>query len=120
MTFQICFVSTVATIGLRCDFVSFLYALWFVVLLVQRRGRLARLWRYYIIFLAILLPLQYLACVGIPPSICSSKYSAHWARLDGASTHGDPRVPYTTFRPRVVTQNAFGGPMTPLTPLGPL
>ncbi|GAB6019982.1 hypothetical protein CHUAL_002736 [Chamberlinius hualienensis] len=67
---EINFMTMVAAIGIRLDILSVAYAIWLGGLFLLRRTTLSKVWPFYVAFLAILLPLQYSMCVGIPPGFC--------------------------------------------------
>lgn len=65
--------SLVAVIGTRLDVYSLFYAAWLCYFYNRERRGIARVWKGFVIFITILIPLQYLMCVGIPPGICTGK-----------------------------------------------
>lgn len=65
--------SLVAVIGTRLDVYSLFYAAWLCYFYNRERRGIARVWRGFVIFITILIPLQYLMCVGIPPGICTGE-----------------------------------------------
>ncbi|XP_046404278.1 piezo-type mechanosensitive ion channel component isoform X3 [Ischnura elegans] len=85
---EICLITTVAVIGTRMDISSIIYSIWLcrLVFLSGRMGRgpkgagntgwgggreaLARVWLFFLLTIAILLPLQYVLAVGLPPGLC--------------------------------------------------
>ncbi|KAG8229185.1 hypothetical protein J437_LFUL001057, partial [Ladona fulva] len=86
--YGICLITTVAVVGTRMDVYSIVYSIWLcrLVYLSGRMGRgpkgagstgwgggreaLARVWIYFLLTIAILLPLQYVCAVGLPPGLC--------------------------------------------------
>ncbi|XP_050729555.1 piezo-type mechanosensitive ion channel component-like isoform X3 [Eriocheir sinensis] len=68
---EICLMSLVAVIGTRLDVYSLFYAAWLCYFYNRERRGIARVWKGFVIFITILIPLQYLMCVGIPPGICT-------------------------------------------------
>ncbi|XP_022685819.1 piezo-type mechanosensitive ion channel component 2-like isoform X3 [Varroa jacobsoni] len=67
---EMCLVTMVACIGIRLDVYALLTAFWLCCMFLLRRHTLARLWPFYIIYLCIVIPLQYLVSVGLPPGLC--------------------------------------------------
>ncbi|XP_035705079.1 piezo-type mechanosensitive ion channel component isoform X2 [Folsomia candida] len=73
-------VTLVLVIGTRLDFFSVLYSAWLVPMFWMSRKQLQfKIWMPFITFLTILLPLQYLSSVGIPPFLC---VDYPWTPLD--------------------------------------
>nr|CAB3264855.1 piezo-type mechanosensitive ion channel component 2-like [Phallusia mammillata] len=70
---EACFVMTVVTVWVRMDIYATLYALLLIISMsIRTRLVLSRYWRFYIIVLIALLVAQYLICLGMPPSWCTS------------------------------------------------
>ncbi|RZC37773.1 piezo-type mechanosensitive ion channel component 2 [Asbolus verrucosus] len=67
---EICLMATVALIGFRMDMYSVIYSIWLCILFNLKRKTLAKVWNCYMIFIALLLPLQYVMTVGLPPTLC--------------------------------------------------
>lgn len=67
---EISFMATVGLIGTRMDFYACLYGLWLCSMFMMGRKNLARLWGFYLAFIAFMLPLQYFMVVGLPPGLC--------------------------------------------------
>ncbi|CAL8073643.1 unnamed protein product [Calicophoron daubneyi] len=67
---ELCHCVTVVAACLRADAFSVLYLILMFVFLFTRRDVCAQLWLPYLIVLAILIPTQYAACVGVPPGLC--------------------------------------------------
>ncbi|MPC15680.1 Piezo-type mechanosensitive ion channel component 1 [Portunus trituberculatus] len=63
--------SLVAVIGTRLDVYSLFYAAWLCYFYNRERKGIARVWKGFVVFITVLLPIQYLMCVGIPPGICT-------------------------------------------------
>jgi hypothetical protein len=57
-------------IGVRLDVMAVLYATWLGLFLITSRRTIKRIWPFYILFLIIAFPLQYLSDVGVPPILC--------------------------------------------------
>ncbi|KAM4691993.1 piezo-type mechanosensitive ion channel component 2-like [Rhinophrynus dorsalis] len=69
---EICFVIAVNVIGQRMDFYAVLHAFWLMYLLYRRKRKtIAEVWPHYCCFLASIMTLQYLLCIGIPPAFCT-------------------------------------------------
>lgn len=69
---EICFLMTVITVAVRIDAFAVIYILFLGILLLLSRPALRIVWPVYVIILAILLPLQFLLCLGLLPYICES------------------------------------------------
>ncbi|XP_049822868.1 piezo-type mechanosensitive ion channel component isoform X3 [Aethina tumida] len=70
---ELSLMATVGLIGTRMDFYALLYSFWLLILmccLKVSRATLSRVWNLYLIFIAVLLPIQYVMVVGIPPTLC--------------------------------------------------
>ncbi|XP_064467318.1 piezo-type mechanosensitive ion channel component 2-like isoform X2 [Ornithodoros turicata] len=67
---EVCFVTMVACIGVRLDVFSLVTALWLCALFLLRRQHLSCAWPFYVTYLCIVLPLQYLMAMGLPPGLC--------------------------------------------------
>ena len=64
---------TAIAICVRVDVYAVLYAIFLgILLLLSRRGN-ARIWPIYTIVLAVLLPIQFMSCVGMPFVLCFGK-----------------------------------------------
>lgn len=70
---EICLVTMVACIGIRLDVYALLTAVWLSCMFLLRRQTLAKLWPFYVIYLCVVIPLQYLISVGLPPGLCIGK-----------------------------------------------
>ncbi|CAH8569410.1 unnamed protein product [Schistosoma turkestanicum] len=69
---ELCHCITVVTTCARVDAFSVLYLLLMLVFLFSPRRVCARLWPSYMIILAVLIPIQYASCIGLPPGLCLS------------------------------------------------
>ncbi|XP_018645840.1 hypothetical protein Smp_136560 [Schistosoma mansoni] len=69
---ELCHCTTVVTTCARVDAFSVLYLLLMLVFLFSPRRVCARLWPSYMVILAVLIPIQYASCVGLPPGLCLS------------------------------------------------
>ncbi|CAH1780572.1 unnamed protein product [Owenia fusiformis] len=67
---ELCYTMTVITICVRQDAFAVLYGLLLGILLLLNRRASYILWPIYAIFLAILIPIQYLSCLGFPLVLC--------------------------------------------------
>ncbi|XP_076372668.1 piezo-type mechanosensitive ion channel component-like isoform X2 [Tachypleus tridentatus] len=67
---EFCFVTTVACIGVRLDVYAVVSAAWLCSLFLLRRRNMARVWPFYVSYQCIILPIQYIMCIGIPPGSC--------------------------------------------------
>ncbi|XP_069506230.1 piezo-type mechanosensitive ion channel component 2-like [Ambystoma mexicanum] len=68
---EMCFVVAVNVIGQRMDFYASFHACWLLYLLyLRRRKTIAEVWPKYCCFIASIMTLQYLLCIGIPPAFC--------------------------------------------------
>ncbi|XP_044155581.1 piezo-type mechanosensitive ion channel component 2-like [Bufo gargarizans] len=69
---EVCFVIAVNVIGQRMDFYAALHAGWLMYLLhLRRRKTIAEVWPKYCCFIASIMTVQYLLCIGIPPAFCA-------------------------------------------------
>ncbi|GJQ85619.1 hypothetical protein Trydic_g20169 [Trypoxylus dichotomus] len=67
---EISLMATVALIGFRMDLYAILYAFWLCMLFALNRTLLSRVWYFYMCFIAIFIPIQYVMVVGLPPFLC--------------------------------------------------
>ncbi|XP_030069316.1 piezo-type mechanosensitive ion channel component 2-like [Microcaecilia unicolor] len=68
---EMCFVIAVNVIGQRMDFYAVIHACWLLYVLFHRRRKaIAEVWPRYCCFLASIMTLQYMLCIGIPPAFC--------------------------------------------------
>ncbi|XP_023235302.1 piezo-type mechanosensitive ion channel component 2-like [Centruroides sculpturatus] len=67
---EFCFVTIVSCIGVRLDVYAVISAVWLCALFLLRRQTLAKIWCFYVAYLCLSLPFQYMLCVGIPPGFC--------------------------------------------------
>ncbi|CAH0558079.1 unnamed protein product [Brassicogethes aeneus] len=67
---ELSLMATVALIGFRMDMYAFLYSIWLLILISCTRATQAKIWNIYVIFIAVLLPIQYIMVIGLPPSLC--------------------------------------------------
>ncbi|XP_068119991.1 piezo-type mechanosensitive ion channel component 2-like isoform X2 [Hyperolius riggenbachi] len=69
---EVCFVIAVNVIGQRMDFFAALQAGWLLYLIyLRRRKTIAEVWPKYCCFIASMMTVQYLLCIGIPPAFCA-------------------------------------------------
>ncbi|XP_074025276.1 piezo type mechanosensitive ion channel component isoform X1 [Leptinotarsa decemlineata] len=67
---EISLIMTVVLIGMRMDGYAVLYGMWLVAMFSLERKTLAKVWVFYLIFIACALPFQYFMAVGLPPVLC--------------------------------------------------
>ncbi|CAL1285853.1 unnamed protein product [Larinioides sclopetarius] len=67
---ECCFMSIVVCVGVRLDVFGFLSAVWLSFMFLLKRKTLARIWPVYVAYQCIVLMLQYLMCLGLPPGLC--------------------------------------------------
>ena len=61
----------VINMGVRCDALSVIYAFWLGGFLLLGRNKSSSVWRIYLLFLAVMLPVQYILVLGWPPGLCT-------------------------------------------------
>uniref|UniRef100_A0A915AVG5 Piezo-type mechanosensitive ion channel component n=1 Tax=Parascaris univalens TaxID=6257 RepID=A0A915AVG5_PARUN len=62
----------------RMDLIGTLTLLWLLVFACMSRSGCRRLWPLFLLYLAILFPLQYQLYVGLPPELCIDYPWSHW------------------------------------------
>lgn len=67
---EVCLVTIVINMAVRCDITSVIYAIWLGAFLVLGRQNSSVVWPVFVGFMAVLLPLQYLLVLGWPPALC--------------------------------------------------
>ncbi|XP_052864339.1 piezo-type mechanosensitive ion channel component [Anopheles cruzii] len=67
---EITLVALIVTIGHRMDVLSVVYAVWLAALFPLSRQALQRVWQALSWFLVVIIPLQYLLFIGLPPLAC--------------------------------------------------
>ncbi|CAG2206953.1 FAM38 [Mytilus edulis] len=67
---QLCYIMLAVTICVRVDVYSVIYAVILGILLVLSRRGNALIWPLITIILAVLLPLEFLICLGLPKGLC--------------------------------------------------
>jgi len=65
---------TVIAMVVRLDLYSVIYGVFLGILVLLSRRCCYRLWPGYVVILIVLLVVQYLSCVGIPPAACWGQY----------------------------------------------
>lgn len=60
----------VALIGTRMDIVALIYSIWLCILFAATRSQQKQLWPFFQWFIFALIPIQYVAVIGIPPFLC--------------------------------------------------
>ncbi|EMP35810.1 Protein PIEZO2 [Chelonia mydas] len=72
---EMCLIVVVNVIKQRMDFYALLHGCWLVYLLHRRRRKaVAEVWPRYCSFLASVMTLQYLLCIGLPPTFCKDDF----------------------------------------------
>ncbi|XP_065351549.1 piezo-type mechanosensitive ion channel component-like isoform X6 [Cloeon dipterum] len=67
---EVSLIMIVILIGTRLDMYSIVYSVWLAFLFKRQRTKLSLVWKWFILFVCVLTPLQYLLCVGLPPGLC--------------------------------------------------
>lgn len=67
---QICYIMLAIVICVRVDAYSVVYSICLGILLLLSRHRNALIWPVFSILLTVMLPVQYLLCLGFPPGAC--------------------------------------------------
>ncbi|XP_065092000.1 piezo-type mechanosensitive ion channel component isoform X10 [Ochlerotatus camptorhynchus] len=67
---EISLVSLVIVIASRMDIFSCFYAVWICIMFHMTRDGLRRVWRILTWFTVVLIPLQYVIFIGLPPALC--------------------------------------------------
>lgn len=67
---EICLILLTISISNRGDIFSVFYCLWALMFVLLNRSGNKTLWTYFVGFLGIVLPYQYLMCLGMPPGLC--------------------------------------------------
>lgn len=70
---KICFFMTSIAIIVRMDAYAILYGIWLGLFLRLKRETIRKIWAIYFVFLLVLLPIQYIWCLGLPPKMCYGK-----------------------------------------------
>lgn len=70
---EVTLVMLVILIGTRMDIVALLYAGWLCILYTVKRDTKARIWPIFQWFIVVLIIIQYLTVVNLPPLFCFSK-----------------------------------------------
>lgn len=71
---EICLIAMVALIGTRMDLYAIFHGIWLCIMFSMERKQIQRIWNFYLGFIAIMLPVQYIMVVGLPPGLCISKF----------------------------------------------
>lgn len=71
---EICFISIVGLAAYRKDVISIFYIFWLCVLISLNRRNCAKLWSTFLVLIGIVIILQYLLFVGLPPGLCIGEY----------------------------------------------
>ncbi|GFX66771.1 piezo-type mechanosensitive ion channel component 1 [Trichonephila clavipes] len=67
---EFCYVTMVVCIGIRLDVFGFLSAVWLSSMFLLKRRTLAKIWPFYVAYQCIVLTIQYVVCLGLPPGFC--------------------------------------------------
>ncbi|XP_025831153.1 piezo-type mechanosensitive ion channel component [Agrilus planipennis] len=67
---EICLMATVGVIGIRNDIYAVIYGFCLCFLFAAKRSTLAKIWNAYLVYIAIIIPMQYLMVIGFPPNLC--------------------------------------------------
>lgn len=59
----------------RMDALGGLLMIWLLAFVILPRSAVRVLWPFFLLYLAVLLPLQYAMALGLPPNYCISKLS---------------------------------------------
>lgn len=86
---QICLIMMVIHIGMRMDMYALFHAIWLLVLFAMKRSTQAKVWVFYLVFIAITLPFQYFMAIGLPPSLCEGKIVVFYILLISLLSNGD-------------------------------
>ncbi|XP_060518446.1 piezo-type mechanosensitive ion channel component [Cylas formicarius] len=81
---EITFIATVAVTSIRMDMYAVFYCVWLIFLYSLKRRTMARVWVFFVLFVAILLPVQYFMAVALPPTLCIDypwNSDPYWLRL---------------------------------------
>uniref|UniRef100_A0A915JZE0 Piezo domain-containing protein n=1 Tax=Romanomermis culicivorax TaxID=13658 RepID=A0A915JZE0_ROMCU len=97
---ELTFVVMVIDIAIRLDVVALMYSIWLLFLFSLSRSLLSRFWYIFVLFMAVVLPLQYAICVGLPPAACLlypwSEFEKinliHWLYLPNYTPQPNPFV----------------------------
>ncbi|XP_037048036.1 piezo-type mechanosensitive ion channel component isoform X2 [Bradysia coprophila] len=86
---EITLIMLVALIGSRMDIVALIYSVWLCILFAATRCQQKNLWPLFQWFVFTLIPIQYIAVIGLPPFLCVElpwkddilKHLQEWAML---------------------------------------
>uniref|UniRef100_A0A182SNB2 Piezo TM25-28 domain-containing protein n=1 Tax=Anopheles maculatus TaxID=74869 RepID=A0A182SNB2_9DIPT len=67
---EISLVALIVVIGNRMDVLSIFYAIWLAAMFHMTRASLQRLWKPLTWFIVVVIPMQYLLFIGLPPFAC--------------------------------------------------
>jgi hypothetical protein len=68
---------TSLTIIIRMDVFAIFYGIWLGAFLCLKRTTIAKIWISYLLYVSLLLPFQYLLCLGLPSVLC---YQYPWSK----------------------------------------
>ncbi|GIY02294.1 piezo-type mechanosensitive ion channel component [Caerostris darwini] len=67
---EFCYVTIVVSCGMRLDVFGFISAVWLSSMFLLKRKTLAKVWPVYVAYQCIVMTIQYLICLGLPPGLC--------------------------------------------------
>ncbi len=67
---EICFFMTAIVVIVRMDAYALLYGIWLGVFIRLKRKTVRSVWTTYFVFLLVVLLVQYISCLGLPPIFC--------------------------------------------------
>ncbi|XP_054165401.1 piezo-type mechanosensitive ion channel component-like [Oppia nitens] len=79
---EVCFILLTISIGSRNDIFSVLYSFWLLLMVLMNRKNVEKIWPYFVGFLVVVLPLQYIICLGLPQGLC---IDYPWKNIPGFS-----------------------------------
>jgi len=72
-SFQLNLIVMVIAVCWRGDIVAVVHTIWIGFFLFAKRRHVHRVWSIYVLYLAILIPSQYLLILGWPPALCKGR-----------------------------------------------
>lgn len=67
---EICLIGYVSVISYRMDIIACCYAFWLFFLFNLQRDQARKVWSYATIFIIVVIPIQYISLIGLPPGLC--------------------------------------------------
>lgn len=71
---EICFIAIVGLIAFRKDVISIYYIFWLCILIPLNRKHCAKPWSTFLFLTGVIIILQYLLFVGLPPGLCLGEF----------------------------------------------